>query len=207
MNLHDAKMRECLLPVLQALQPQAMLVQEWSIPDAIVDVGLITDACISGYEIKSAADSVTRLARQAPAYSRCFDRCVLVTAPNHVKHALKTLPAWWGIWIVHAGPLRVERPSQANPAPRSAELLWSTELSRLMTSLGLRDAARARQHEIDAEWGFHANCDGRCKRRPTKRAMMDVVPPGNDQVRAYVAAALRTRPDWRLPNGRSARNY
>ena len=51
-----------------------------------------------GIEIKSAADTLKRLARQMEGYARYFDRTVLVVAPKHLRHLndidLKDAQVW-----------------------------------------------------------------------------------------------------------------
>lgn len=206
-NRHDAEIRGALLDVLGGLK-ETTLVQEWGIPNAVVDVATISLDMINGYEIKSAADSVTRLATQAPAYDAVFDLCTLVTTDNHLRHAERTLPAWWGLWAWRGGAFIQERPPSTNVQNNAARLLWSDELSLLLTEMKLRERAREEQHRIDKEWGFHVGCGPSCKgsRRPTKAAMMAAIPM-SPEVRAWVARRLMARPGWRLANGRSARNY
>ena len=58
-----------------------------------IDVAVI-DREISGYEIKSDADSLTRLAGQARDYGLVLDRATLVTAPRHLEKAERTIPDW-----------------------------------------------------------------------------------------------------------------
>lgn len=48
------------------------------------------------YEIKSEADSLTRLIGQGSRYARFFDRVTLVMAERHVTKAMDLLPSWWG---------------------------------------------------------------------------------------------------------------
>lgn len=214
-NRHDAEIRVALMELLSAPAPapapapartDALLVQEWAIDRAIVDVGVISADCIAGYEIKSAADSVTRLERQAPAYGRVFDTCTLVTTDNHMRHAEKTLPPWWGLWLWRGGQIEIERIGGVNIENNAARLLWSNELSKMLTEFGLQERAREEQRRQDRQWGMHVGCDGKCRKKPTKHAMMEAVAMSSE-VRAWVARALLARPDWRLPNGRSARNY
>lgn len=201
-NAHDAEIRNALLEMMgDHKPPERMLVQEWALPRGIADVATIALDCIAGYEIKSAADSVTRLPGQIKAYGEVFDTCTLVTADNHIKHAAKVLPPWWGIWAWREGRIVVERIGGQNVTNNSVRLLWSNELSRLLTELGLRERAREEQFRIDSQWCVSVRPR---RRAPTKDAMMAAVPMSTD-VRAWVARCLIARPGWRLENGRSAR--
>ena len=110
-----------------------------------VDVAVIGRE-ISGYEIKSGADSLARLAGQARDYGLVLDRAALVTAPRQVKGAERALPDWWGIILAH-GPereatLEAVREPRTNPGTDPfalAQLLWRDEA---MEELKSRDLAR-----------------------------------------------------------------
>lgn len=52
------------------------------------------------YEIKSEADSLSRLVGQGSRYARVFDQVTLVTAECHLKKAMQMLPSWWGVMVV-----------------------------------------------------------------------------------------------------------
>src|SRR4029077_16865607 len=65
---------------------------------ARVDLAVISDQLI-GIEIKSVRDDVTRLPAQAAAYSKCFDRMVLVVDESLVAKATPPIPTWWGLVV------------------------------------------------------------------------------------------------------------
>lgn len=54
------------------------------------------------FEIKSEADSLSRLINQGSRYGWVFDRVTLVMAPCHVAKAMDLLPPWWGAMVVDA---------------------------------------------------------------------------------------------------------
>lgn len=68
----------------------------WTIP-ARVDALLVSHR-ICGFEIKSEADSLSRLPRQVEAYGAVVERAVLVVAERHLPAALTLVPDWWNIW-------------------------------------------------------------------------------------------------------------
>ena len=191
----DPEIRAVLLPQLRAERTDALVVQEWGITamgirdglyfsdTLIADVATVGDL-VEAWEIKSAADSVARLPRQVPLYSSLFDRCTLVTASNHLKHARGVLPAWWGLTVALSdGDLVVERPAMANPGPYNISgLLWADEVYRALRQTG----APARRTDKAVMLGkFNA-------------LPRDVTAP-------LVRAALRARVDWRSPDGTHAR--
>ena len=61
-----------------------------------VDVAVVNGA-LSGFELKSARDTLRRLPKQIEIYSRVLDHAVLVVADNHLDSAMSMVPDWWGV--------------------------------------------------------------------------------------------------------------
>lgn len=68
----------------------------WTVP-ARMDALLVADR-ISGFEIKSDVDSLTRLPRQIEAYGAVVERAVLVVGDRHLAAGKRAVPPWWAIW-------------------------------------------------------------------------------------------------------------
>jgi hypothetical protein len=164
--------------------PEVRIVDEMGVlrGECRIDVAVINGR-LEGFEIKSAGDSLVRLARQAEAYGRVFDRLTIVCAERHVESALALLPTWWGVEVAQSRGDRVRivrhRAARANPGvdPRSvAELLWRSEalkaLEGLKASRGLRSKPRR------ALWA----------------ALADAAEAR--ELRALVREALRARRSW-----------
>ncbi len=103
------------------------------------DVAVIAADALTGVEVKSAADTLTRLPAQVTWYSRVFDRAVLACDPGHVTAAAAHLPSWWGLWAADVDGLRVVRAAAANPVVDGrtlAAMLWMPELKALMPAIG-----------------------------------------------------------------------
>jgi hypothetical protein len=105
-----------------------------------VDVAVINGE-LSGFEIKSPADTLQRLPRQQQLYSRIFDKAWLVTSEDQRRAAERLVPAWWGFIEVtcHHGKvaLHVERLPSTNPYPDAsaiAALLWRDEALQLLAN-------------------------------------------------------------------------
>ena len=62
-----------------------------------MDALLVADR-ISGFEIKSDVDSLTRLPRQIEAYGAVVERAVLVVGDRHLAAGRAAVPSWWTIW-------------------------------------------------------------------------------------------------------------
>jgi len=111
--------------------------------EARVDVAAVNGRLV-GWEIKTRADTLTRLPRQQDVYSRVFDRVWLVADDRHIEPALAMIPSWWGVMRIRdqAGACRLTlvRPSRLN---RSVDvhslvrLLWRAEALAELEALGL----------------------------------------------------------------------
>jgi hypothetical protein len=90
----------------------------WSIP-ARADALLIANR-ISGFEIKSDIDTLTRLPRQVKAYGQVVERAYLVVGERHRAKATELVPAWWHIWVAswqeEKVVVRETRRGRLNPA-------------------------------------------------------------------------------------------
>ena len=104
------------------------------------DVVALSAASIDGIEVKSAADTLARLPRQAEWYGRVCDTCTLAADPAHLDKAAARLPDWWGLTAVDRDGARVVRPADENPALDAeglANLLWHGELRAAVGQAGI----------------------------------------------------------------------
>jgi hypothetical protein len=123
-----------------------------------VDLARLTPLHLDGYEIKSAGDTLTRLANQAEIYSLFFNSMTLVAAARHIDKAGSILPSWWGLTEAHNDDgkiiLSTLRKPEDNPSPsaeRIAGLLWKDEALDVLRSLGeTRGLSRLRLPEAHA---------------------------------------------------------
>ncbi len=148
--LRDPEIRTALLKELRrrrVLRGTTVAVQELGLrrSDAIVDVAVVNGS-LNGFEIKSDADTLRRLGRQAEVYGEILDRVTLVVGQQHLAAARKLIPSWWGLMAVRKRNaeafLTTVRVGRGNPARRAralAELLWLGEARQLLLD---RDALR-----------------------------------------------------------------
>lgn len=100
--MRDTDVREALIAVVArrvGAQPHLLVPEvdvRWSIP-ARMDALLVADR-ISGFEIKSDVDSLTRLPRQIEAYGAVVERAVLVVGDRHLAAGTAVIPPWWTVW-------------------------------------------------------------------------------------------------------------
>jgi hypothetical protein len=129
--------------------PHTLVVNELALvhASARVDIAVI-NGCVHGYEIKSAADSLSRLPRQISLYEGCLERLTIVCAPKHIEGVRKIVPSWCGIIQATKGArgaieFRSMRPSQTNKNVKSeqlAHLLWRQEAMTLLSAFDLSAA-------------------------------------------------------------------
>lgn len=151
---------------------------------ARVDVAVINGA-IHGFEIKSSADTLERLARQVRLYSEVLDLMTLVAPDAHLEAARRVLPRCWGLLRVEVlddGGLGFEplRPATPNPKIRPASvaaLLWRAEAEALLQAYGEDEGVNAVPRSVLYD------------------RLANVLPL--DLLRFHVRECLKTRETWR----------
>src|SRR5687767_2443519 len=120
--------------------------------DVRVDVAAVNGE-LSGFEIKSPADSLARWPKQRRVYSKVVDRAWLV-APERTLDAARA-PGWWGLIRIIETPhqlgLRVVRDAICNPQPDPysiACLLWRDEAIRALEDAGVARGVRTKRREV-----------------------------------------------------------
>lgn len=109
--------------------------------DVRVDVAVVNGS-LSGYEIKSAADTLKRLPRQQDLYSQVLDHAWLVAPTDKLEGAAALVPDWWGLVAVCGDEtlrLEVRRAGTLNPCPTPvviAALLWRDEAMAVLERYG-----------------------------------------------------------------------
>lgn len=148
------------VPRLVRSRSRALLVEEMGVclGRARVDLAVIADRLI-GIEIKGPKDDVTRLPHQAIAYSKCFDRVVLLVDESLVNKARILIPAWWGVVVAtHENQefgYHFERRPRPNPdldIEALLSLLWREEIDAITQDLlGRATKPRATKRAIRAQ--------------------------------------------------------
>ena len=138
--LYDKDIREPLFEFLEETFGKARILEEKRAGRAVVDVMMITPTILFGIEIKSDADTYTRLSRQVSYYDRFFDRNIVVVGTSHAAHIEEHVPDYWGIITVEVNEegeadFYFLRKPLDNPVMEEAvkiTLLWRPELSNLL---------------------------------------------------------------------------
>ena len=138
--LYDKDIREPLFFFLEETYGKIRILEEKRTGSARADVVMITPQFLYGIEIKSDADSYTRLKKQVKNYDWYYDRNIIVVGSTHAVHVREHVPDTWGIISVELDEkgrvdFYVIREAIDNPKvkdKRKITILWRTELNRLL---------------------------------------------------------------------------
>jgi hypothetical protein len=157
--MRDGEIRHALLAQMaekHGSDPATRVVSELSmcLGEGRVDVGVV-NGVLSGFEIKSASDRLTRLPRQREVYERCLDFITIVTEEKWVASVADHVPDWWGIVVAAQDggevTLQRQRPSERNDAvdPLSlAQFLWRDEAAAVLHARGVPAPSRATRWDL-----------------------------------------------------------
>jgi len=98
--LKDKDIREPLFEFLEDNYGKIRIFEEKNIGNSRADIIMIMDSCIVGIEIKSDADTYTRLESQVKDYEKFGNMNILVVGSSHAYHAREHIPDHWGIITV-----------------------------------------------------------------------------------------------------------
>ena len=143
--LKDKDIREPLFDFLEEQYGKIRIVEEKQAGRARADVVMITPAVLYGIEIKSDADTYTRLKKQVKYYDWYYDRNIIVVGTSHAVHVREHVPEWWGVITVEYDEnehldFYVLREASDNPKVNDSKkitFLWRPELNRLLELNGL----------------------------------------------------------------------
>lgn len=137
-RMHDRDMREPLFEYLEAVYGTIRILEEKTMGASRADVVMVTPECLYGIEIKSDADTYTRLERQVKDYDRYYDYNIAAVGTSHAAHIEEHVPAHWGIITAEVADgkwdfyfLRKPQPNPHAKLRRKLEILWRPELWQL----------------------------------------------------------------------------
>lgn len=139
----EPEVRAALRSALHASLAHDQLVDEFWVPQSNERVDIVAiGSILRAFEIKTERDTLKRLPRQAGAYGRLFDQCIVVAASRHVAEAMAVVPPWWGVWkIVRDASVNFEELRQPGRNPHLdcetlVRLLWRDEVCAALIDLG-----------------------------------------------------------------------
>ena len=144
-KLLDKDIREPLFDFLEETYGKIRILEEKVTGRARTDVVMITEGALIGIEIKSDADTYTRLKKQVKNYDMYYDKNIIVAGASHGAHVSEHVPKYWGIITVEADEsgtpdFYVLRDPQDNPKvkdDRKISILWRIELNNLLAKNNL----------------------------------------------------------------------
>lgn len=95
--LLDKDIREPLFEFLEERYGKVRILEEKTVGSSRADVVMVIPDKIVGIEIKSDADTYTRLERQVADYDLYFDQNIVVVGRTHASHVAEHVPDYWGI--------------------------------------------------------------------------------------------------------------
>ncbi|SDB13444.1 hypothetical protein SAMN02910298_00699 [Pseudobutyrivibrio sp. YE44] len=137
--LKDKDIREALFDYLELEYKKARFYEEKMIGKSRADVFMVIDDALVGIEIKSDADTYTRLEGQIKDYNRYFDYNIVAVGSSHALHIEEHVPDFWGIITIDEVDGKpdfyfLRRPELNKKAKieRKLDLLWRPELSIIL---------------------------------------------------------------------------
>ncbi len=124
-----------------------------------IDVAAV-NGVLTGCEVKSSRDGLSRLPQQVERYGKVVDIAILVVERAGPMRVAAQVPGWWGVWravedgdeLVRLDVLREPTPNPSVEPFAVAQLLWRNEaldvLRRLELHRGLSSATRWRLWEV-----------------------------------------------------------
>ena len=146
--LKDQDIREPLFDFFDEKFGKVRIIEEKQIAKSRADVMLVLEEKLIGVEIKSDADTYTRLARQVKDYNKFFDYNYVVVGSSHSKHIEEHVPEYWGIieaiskeesveFNVLREPEINKRAQRTYKMKRKLSILWRPELAHIQEINGM----------------------------------------------------------------------
>ncbi len=144
MVLHDKDIREPLFDFLEETYGKTRVIEEKRMGRSRADIVMVRPNSLTGVEIKSDADTYTRLAGQVRDYDRYFDYNYIVIGSSHAFHVEEHVPDFWGIITVEYVEERVDfyvlkeaKLNEKADLKKQLHFLWRPELAHIQERNGL----------------------------------------------------------------------
>lgn len=156
--LHDKDIREPLFDYLDETFGKTRVMEEKMMGRSRADVIMVIEDAVVGIEIKSDADTYTRLNTQIKDYDRYFDYNFIVVGTAHAGHVKEHVPEHWGIITVEEVDGKPDfymyREAIFNDKVeilKKMELLWRPELALLQEKYGIPKYAYLGKDKVRAK--------------------------------------------------------
>ncbi|RZM22581.1 MAG: hypothetical protein EOO88_28970 [Pedobacter sp.] len=122
--------------------------------DARIDMAVF-GSTITGIEIKSDSDTLSRLPRQIEVYGKIFERIFIYVGSRHVANVMCLAPEWWGVIEVAGSSeefnLILRRKAQKNLKVDKlslTQLLWKEEVIPLLSGVNCASLKYKNRHQL-----------------------------------------------------------
>ena len=136
--LYDKDIREPLFDYLEDYYGKIRILEEKRTGRSRADIVMVLPEMLCGIEIKSDADSYSRLSTQVADYDQYFDMNIIAVGSSHAAHVEEHVPDHWGIITIDEIDGRPDfyylRLPARNPSMkplRKIEILWRPELAHI----------------------------------------------------------------------------
>lgn len=132
------------------LSNDAILINEFTVDKAErrVDIALITENYFEAFEIKSEADSLSRLSGQTSKYLEYFDKVTIISAKKHSNRIQDLLNENIGLWEINNNKFKVikrGRKKTVKEKQKIINLMTASELKSLAIHLKIKATNNKRQ--------------------------------------------------------------
>jgi hypothetical protein len=113
-----------------------------------VDLAISKGKELWAFEIKSEADTLTRLEGQVNIYSKFFDKVFVVVAKKHVESALSIIPTSVALWEIKESRIVVKQKGRKKliKNPESfIDMMSVSDLAKVVSKSGLKSPSKRRQ--------------------------------------------------------------
>lgn len=138
MILKDKDIREPLFLFLEQTYGRVRFIEEKTVGRSRADVLMVTENFLFGIEIKSDADTYTRLNSQVRDYDRFCDMNYVAVGSSHAMHIEDHVPEYWGIITIdeidRKPDFYILRHPKLNPKLKwgqKIKILWRRELAHI----------------------------------------------------------------------------
>lgn len=119
--LLDKDIREPLFDFLEERYGKVRILEEKTVGNSRADVVMVIPDKIVGIEIKSDADTYTRLESQVADYDLYFDQNIVVVGSTHAGHVAEHVPDYWGIISVEEYDTGIKSGTDGKPDAEGLE--------------------------------------------------------------------------------------
>ncbi|PZR24018.1 MAG: hypothetical protein DI535_22740 [Citrobacter freundii] len=143
--LSEKQISQYLIEEFRKTDPNAIILTEVNIQQGTtrIDQLVLDQHILSGIEIKSDLDNLSRLKRQIRQYLQVVDFLTIVGTPNNIIRISSVLPANVGLLMVYRNLARLQhiiiRPASLNQQRcrlSLVQLLWKNEIIDTLRALG-----------------------------------------------------------------------